>query len=167
VRNVIAILIAFCAPLQVSVSAQGPHGAGDPFVAFRGGANLVGNTYRVRDRKPEAGAGGSVGAFLSPTWALEFETWMRASNPAGGARQRETLYSLSVVRLLTSGGLQPYMVGGLSLLQAGVDELQVQVGVGVQFPLRHRFAVAVDLRGNGGGATMIVRPTAALIYHFR
>ena len=53
------------------------------------------------------------------------------------------------------------------MLQAGGTELQVQVGVGVQFPLRHRLQMAVDLRGNGGGATMIVRPTAALIYNFR
>jgi hypothetical protein len=46
------------------LSAQA-HGAGDAFVAIRGGANLVGNTYRVRERKPVAGAGGSIGTFLS------------------------------------------------------------------------------------------------------
>jgi len=43
----------------------------------------------------------------------------------------------------------------------------VQVGVGAQFRLRPRLAMAIDLRGNGGGSTMIVRPTAALIYRFR
>jgi hypothetical protein len=144
------------------------HHAGDGFVALRAGANLVGNTYRVRERKPVPGAGASIGTFLSHHWAAEFETWMRASNPeCCGPRRREMLYSVSVVRLLTTGRLQPYMLGGLTLLQSDHPELQVQVGVGAQFPLHQRLQLAVDLRGNGGGATMIVRPTAALIYNFR
>lgn len=150
-----------------AVHAQG-HRAGDGFVAVRGGANLVGNTYRVRERKPEPGGGGSIGAFLSQLWAVELEAWMRASNPeCCGPRRREMLYSLSVVRLLTAQGLQPYMLGGLTLLQADKPELQVQVGVGAQFPLYRRLQMAIDLRGNGGGSTMIVRPTAALIYNLR
>jgi hypothetical protein len=147
--------------------AQG-HTAGEGFVALRAGANLVGNTFRVRERKPEPGAGGSIGTFLSRLWALEFETWMRASNPeCCRPRQREVLYSLSVMRLLTTQGLQPYMLGGITLLQADNPELQVQVGVGAQFPVFRRIQMAIDLRGNGGGSTMIVRPTAALIYSFR
>ena len=151
----------------VPASGQG-HQMGDGFVAIRAGANLVGNTYRVRERKPEPGAGGSIGTFLSHHWAVEFETWMRASNPeCCGPRRREILYSLSVMRLLTSEGLQPYMIGGLTLLQSDSPELQVQVGVGAQFPLYRRLQMAIDLRGNGGGSTMIVRPTAALIYNFR
>ncbi len=77
------------------------------------------------------------------------------------------LYSVSVVRLLTGGGLQPYMLGGLTLLHATGSELQVQVGVGAQFPVHGRFSMSIDLRGNGGGSTMIVRPTVALNYHFR
>jgi hypothetical protein len=160
----IILLIALSAEL---VSAQG-HQAGDGFVALRGGANLVGNTFRVRERKPEPGAGVSIGAFLSELWAVEFETWIRASNPeCCGPRRREMLYSIGVVRLLTTQGLQPYMLGGLTLLQADHPELQVQVGVGAQFPLYRRLQMAVDLRGNGGGSTMIVRPTAAIIYNFR
>lgn len=138
------------------------------FIAVRGGANLVGNTYRVRETKPEAGGGGSIGAFLSPHWAVEFETWMRAANPeCCGPRRREMLYSLSVVRFLATGGLQPYMLGGLTLLRANDPEIQVQVGVGAQFPVYRRLSMAIDLRGNGGGSTMIVRPTAAIIYYFR
>ena len=168
VRPIILILIVLYGPLQATAYGQ-VHGAGDGFVALRGGANLVGNTYRVRERKPEPGAGGSVGMFLSRSWALELETWLRASNPVAccGDRHREALYSVSVVRLLAGGGLQPYMLGGLTLLQASGSELQVQVGVGAQFPLVSRLSMAIDLRGNGGGTTMIVRPTAALIYHFR
>jgi hypothetical protein len=168
VRIPVLIVIALLATVPVSVHAQGS-ARGGRFVAFRAGANLVGNTYRVRERRPEPGAGGSVGTYLSPVWALEFETWVRASNPAAccEARRHETLYSLSVVRLLTTGGLQPYMVGGLSWLNAAESEMQVQVGVGALFPLRGRVAMALDLRGNGGGATMIVRPTAALIYYLR
>jgi hypothetical protein len=147
--------------------AQG-HTAGEGFVAIRAGANLVGNAFRVRERKPEPGAGGSIGTFLSRLWALEFEMWMRASNPeCCGPRERQVLYSVSVMRLLTSQGLQPYMLGGITVLQADNPELQVQVGVGAQFPLFRRMQMAVDLRGNGGGSTMIVRPTAALIYYFR
>ena len=162
------VYLILCIALSADlVCAQG-HQAGDGFVAVRGGANLVGNTYRVRERKPEPGAGGSIGTFLSNLWAVEFETWMRASNPeCCGPRRREMLYSLSVVRLLTTQGLQPYMLGGLTLLQADSPELQVQVGVGAQFPLYRRFQMAIDLRGNGGGSTMIVRPTAAIIYNFR
>jgi hypothetical protein len=154
---------------MAAVPAYGQgHRAGDGFVAVRGGANLVGNTYRVRERKPVPGAGGSIGTFLSQLWAVEFETWMRASNPECCApRRREVLYSVSVVRLLTSQGLQPYMLGGLTLLQSDSPELQVQVGVGAQFPLYRRLQMAIDLRGNGGGSTMIVRPTAAVIYNFR
>ena len=163
-RFYLILAIALSADLAY---AQG-HGAGDAFVAVRGGANLVGNTYRVRDRKPEPGAGGSIGTFLSPLWAVEFETWVRASNPeCCGPRRREMLYSVSVMRLLTSQGLQPYMIGGLTLLQSDNPELQVQVGVGAQFPLFRRLQMAIDLRGNGGGSTMIVRPTAAIIYNFR
>ena len=45
--------------------------------------------------------------------------------------------------------------------------MQVQVGVGAQFPVYRRLQMAIDLRGNGGGSTMIVRPTAAVIYNFR
>ena len=37
----------------------------------------------------------------------------------------------------------------------------------IRFPLYRRLQMAIDLRGNGGGSTMIVRPTAALIYNFR
>jgi hypothetical protein len=160
-------IILFMTLYADGVSAQG-HRAGDGFVAVRAGANLVGNPYRVRDRRPEPGAGGSVGTFLSEHWAVEFETWMRASNPeCCGPRRREMLYSVSVVRLLSSQRLQPYMLGGLTLLQSDSPELQVQVGVGAQFPLYRRLQMAVDLRGNGGGSTMIVRPTAAIIYNFR
>lgn len=160
-------LILLSGLAAVPARAQG-HQAGDGFVAVRGGANLVGNTYRVRERKPEPGAGGSLGTFLSPLWAVEFETWVRASNPeCCGPRRREMLYSVSVVRLLTSQGLKPYMLGGLTLLQSDTAELQVQVGLGAQFPLYRRLEMAIDLRGNGGGSTMIVRPTAALIYNFR
>lgn len=166
VRHVIVIVIVLGVPVCPAAYAQS-HGAGEPFVALRAGANLVGNTLRVRERRPEPGGGGSVGTFLSPNWALEFEVWLRASNPCCIPRRRETLYSVSVVRLLASGGLQPYMLGGLTLLQAAGGELQVQLGVGAQFPLGGRFGMAVDLRGNGGGSTMIVRPTAAFIYRFR
>ena len=165
----IILLVALClvALSADAVYAQG-HRAGDGFVAVRAGANLVGNTYRVRNRRPEPGAGGSIGTFLSPLWALEFETWLRASNPeCCGPRRRETLYSVSVVRLLTSQGLQPYMLGGLTFLQAESGQMQVQVGVGAQFPVYRRLQMAIDLRGNGGGSTMIVRPTAAIIYNFR
>jgi hypothetical protein len=144
------------------------HHPGEGFVAVRGGANLVGNTYRVRETKPEGGAGGSVGTLLSPHWAVEFETWMRTANPeCCGPRRRELLFSLSVVRFLARGGLQPYMLGGLTMLRADDPEMQVQVGVGAQLPLYRRFSMAIDLRGNGGGSTMIVRPTAAIIYYFR
>ena len=165
-RPRVYIILSLALSAEV-VSAQA-HRAGDGFVAVRAGANLVGNTYRVREQKPEAGAGGSIGTFLSPLWAVEFETWVRASNPeCCGARRREMLHSISVVRLVTSEGLQPYMVGGLTLLQAARRELQVQVGVGAQFPVYRRLQMSVDLRGNGGGSTMIVRPTAAIIYGFR
>ena len=137
-------------------------------MAVRAGANLVGNAYRVREEKPEPGAGGSIGTFLSRNWAVEFEAWMRASNPeCCGPRRREMLYSVSVVRLLASEGLQPYMLGGLTFLQSSGPELQVQIGVGAQFPVYRRLHMAIDLRGNGGGSTMIVRPAAAVIYYFR
>ena len=153
--------------LSVPLRAQAPQG-GERFVAVRAGANLVGNTYRVGDARPEPGAGGSIGTFLSPYWAVEFETWLRAANPeCCGPRKRETLYSLSVVRVLTTGGLQPYMLGGLTMLRAQDPEMQVQVGVGAQFSVYRPFSIAFDLRGNGGGSTMIVRPSAAIVYYFR
>ena len=168
VRRTKFYIILFIVMTLPADSALGQgHRLGEGFVAVRAGANLVGNTFRVRERKPAPGAGASIGSFLSHRWAVEFETWMRASNPdCCGPRRREMLYSVSVIRLLTSDGLQPYMLGGLTLLRADDPELQVQVGVGAQFPLYRRFQMAVDLRGNGGGSTMIVRPTAALIYNF-
>ena len=122
----------------------------------------------MRDEKPEPGAGGSIGTFLSRNWAVEFEMWMRASNPECCApRRREMLYSASVVRMLTTGRLQPYMLGGITFLQSNSSEIQVQIGVGAQFPVYRRLHMAIDVRGNGGGSTMIVRPTAAVIYNFR
>jgi len=151
----------------VAANAQAPL-AHEGFVAARGGANLVGNAYRVRETKPEPGVGASVGTFLSPNWAVEFETWMRASDPeCCGPRRREMLYSVSLVRYLAQGSLRPYMLGGLTQLQADDPEMQVQVGVGAQLRLYSRLAMAIDLRGNGGGSTMIVRPTVAVIYYFR
>ena len=167
VYNILSIVLCSLVLCRDVASAQA-HRPGDGFVALRAGANLVGNTYRVRERKPEAGAGGSIGTFLSPLWAVEFETWMRASNPeCCGPRRREMLYSISVVRLLTTQGLQPYMLGGLTRLHAVRSEMQVQVGLGAQFPVYRRLQMAIDLRGNGGGSTMIVRPAAAMIYNFR
>jgi hypothetical protein len=161
---ILFILIAL--PADV-VFAQG-HQKGDAFVAVRGGTNLVGNAYRVREQKAEPGGGGSIGAFLSSLWAIELEGWMRASNPeCCGPRRREMLYSVSAVRLLATEGLQPYMLGGLTFLQARHNALQVQIGVGAQFPIYRRLLMAIDVRGNGGGSTMIVRPAAAAIYNFR
>jgi hypothetical protein len=141
---------------------------GTPFVAGRVGTNLVGNTYRFYEAKPEPGGGASIGRYLSPFWAVEFETWVRAANPeCCGRRQRETLFSLSALRLLAHGRLQPYMLGGVTLMNGESNELQVQVGVGAQFPLPRHMALAVDLRGNGGDSTFVVRPTAGVIYYFR
>ena len=163
-------LTGVCVALWATSScilAQAP-GPGGVFVAARGGANLVGNTYRVRETKPEPGGGFSIGKVLSRRWTVEFETWMRAANPqCCGPRRREMLYSLSVIRPLTTTRLQPYMLGGLTLLRAADSDVQVQVGLGVQFALHRRVWTAFDLRGNGGGSTMIVRPTIGLMYFFR
>jgi len=159
------VCVCLLAHSSVPVSAQT---TGTPFVAGRIGTNLVGNTYRFREEKPEPGGGASIGRYLSPLWAVEFEMWMRAANPeCCTPRQRETLFSLSALRLLAQGRIQPFMLGGITLLNGESNELQVQVGVGVQFPLARQMAVAVDLRGNGGDSTFIVRPTAGFIYYFR
>jgi hypothetical protein len=140
---------------------------GGMFLAARAGVNVVGNAYRFRDERPVIGAGASLGAFLSPTWAVEFETWVRASNPECCPESgREALFSLSVVRQYARTGIQPYLLGGLTLLRKGSSQMQVQLGAGVQFPLFGPTALALDLRGNGGGAAMIVRPTLAAIYRF-
>jgi hypothetical protein len=154
--------------LFVAASAATAQTTGTPFVAGRVGTNLVGNTYRFHEGSPEPGGGASIGRYLSPYWAVEFETWVRAANPeCCGRRQRETLFSLSALRLLAHGRLQPYMLGGVTLMNGESNELQVQVGVGAQFPLPRHMALAVDLRGNGGDSTFIVRPTAGVIYYFR
>jgi hypothetical protein len=161
------ILLSSVALVSSTDARAQTHTSGQVFIAGRIGANLVGNTYRVRETKPVAGGGMSLGTFLSPTWAVELEGWMRGSNPECCAVGRETLTSVSVVRQYARAGLQPYALGGLTLLHARANQLQVQVGVGVQLPVYKRLAIALDLRGNGGGATMIVRPTAAAIYYFR
>ena len=164
--KVYIILLAVMALWAEGASGQGHH-SGEKFVAVRAGANLVGNAYRVRETKPEPGAGASIGSFLSQRWAVEFDVWMRASNPECCApRRTEMLYSVSVMRVLASEGIQPYMLGGLTFLQADHPELQIQIGVGAQFPVYRRLGMAIDVRGNGGGSTMIVRPSAALIYKF-
>jgi opacity protein-like surface antigen len=162
------LLAATIAWLAVSSAAlaQG-HRPGEGFIAARVGANLVGNTYRVRQSKPVAGAGVSGGVFLSPSWAAEFEVWSRSSNPDCCAG-RERLFSLSAERLYSPAGIQPYLAGGLALLrsQIAATRLQVQVTAGVRVPVVSRVAVDLDLRGNGGGSTMIVRPTIAAVYFF-
>lgn len=146
--------------------AQG-HRPGEAFIAARVGANLIGNTYRVRQSKPVAGAGVSGGVFLSPSWAAELEVWSRSSNPDCCAG-RERLFSLSAERLYSRVGIQPYLAGGLTLLRSQISatRLQVQVTAGVRVPVVSRVAVDLDLRGNGGGSTMIVRPTIAAVYFF-
>ena len=166
VRGVCSAFVAFWAT-STCILAQAA-AAGGVFVTARGGANLVGNTYRVREAKPEPGGGISIGKVLSRRWAVEFETWMRAANPqCCGARKRETLYSVSVIRPLTTTRLQPFMLGGLTLLRADDSDVQVQVGLGAQYALHRRVWMAFDLRGNGGGSTMIVRPTVGVMYFFR
>ena len=144
-----------------------------PFAAVRIGANVIGNTYRVGDVKPVSGGGVSGGLYLSPFWLAEFEAWFRPSNPecCTGAEQ---LFTLSAERLYATAGLQPYLAGGLTLLRSqrlgtaagSISRLQVQVTAGVRVPLARRMAIDFDLRGNGGGSTIIVRPTAAAVYFF-
>jgi hypothetical protein len=81
---------------------------------------------------------------------------------------------LNAERLYAGLGIQPYLAGGLALLRSQSREqsagsrlhLQVQVTAGLRVPLARRLAVDLDLRGNGGGSTMIVRPTAAVVYFF-
>jgi hypothetical protein len=163
----------FAALLVSSSAASQPLQSGNRFVAARVGANLVGNTYRVRQEKPTAGAGISGGVFLSPYWVAELEAWFRASSPEC-CGSREQLISLSAERLYASGRVQPYLAGGVALLRSqGADQrprskmrLQVQVTAGLRLPVRRRVAVDLDLRGNGGGSTMIVRPTIAAVYFF-
>jgi hypothetical protein len=158
--------------VPLSAAAQSRR-SGHGFVAARVGANLVGNTYRVRQEKPTAGAGLSGGIFLSPYWAAEVEAWFRASSPEC-CTGREQLLSLNAERLYAGLGIQPYLAGGLALLRSQSREqsagsrlhLQVQVTAGLRVPLARRLAVDLDLRGNGGGSTMIVRPTAAVVYFF-
>ena len=159
--------------LPVFASAQSPQ-SGDAFLAARIGANLVGNTYRVRQSKAVPGAGVSGGLFLSGNWAAELEVWRRSSNPDCCAGT-ETLYSLSAQRLYARIGISPYLAGGITLLRSqrtgqgarGSTHFQVQVTAGVRVPIVPRLALDLDLRGNGGGSTMIVRPTIAAVYFFR
>ncbi len=153
--------------LPAAASAQAASD-GRGFVAGRVGANLVGNAYRIREAAPVFGSGFSAGVFLSPDWAAEFELWTRSANPACCVG-RERLYSLSVERLYARSGVRPYLAGGLTLLRSEIaaSRLQVQVAAGVRVPVVRRVALDFDLRGNGGGSTMIVRPTVAVVYLFR
>jgi len=79
------------------------------------------------------------------------------------------LYSLSAERVYARTGIQPYLAGGIALLHStrNVSPIEVQVTAGVRVPVVRRISVDVDLRGNGGGSTMIVRPTIAAVYFFR
>ena len=164
VRHVVLAAAIACVPSFAS--AQG-HRAGGAFVAARVGANLVGNTYRVRQAKAVAGFGASGGLFLSRFWAAELEVWSRSNNPDSHVGP-ERLYSLSAQRLYSRIGVQPYLSGGFALLRSQrATHLQVQVTAGVRLPLASRLALDVDLRGNGGGSTMIVRPTMAAVYFFQ
>ena len=92
--------------LAPSSAAAQPRRSGSGFIAARVGANLVGNTYRVRQERPTAGAGLSGGVFLSPYWVTELEAWFRASSPEC-CTGREQLISLSAERLYAGGGVQP------------------------------------------------------------
>jgi hypothetical protein len=165
------VVAVLCLP--VVASAQGPQ-SGDAFLAARIGANLVGNTYRVRQSKAVPGVGMSGGVFLSGYWAAELEIWRRSSNPDCCAGT-EMLFSLSAERLYARIGISPYLAGGITLLRSqstghgarGSTHFQVQVTAGVRVPVVPRLAVDLDLRGNGGGSTMIVRPTIAAVYFFR
>jgi hypothetical protein len=143
------------------------------FVAARVGANLVGNTYRFTHEKATTGAGVSGGVFLARNWVAEFEAWFRGASPVC-CSGREQLFSLTAERLYAGGGIQPYLAGGLAVLHtqgsgpAAVSNLylQIQITAGVRVPIAGRLALDLDLRGNGGGSTMIVRPTVGVVYLF-
>jgi hypothetical protein len=159
--------------LLVPSAAWAQTQARDGFVEVRGGANLVGNTYRVGQEGPTAGVGISGGLFLSSFWVTEVEAWFRRSSPEC-CTGREQLVSLNAERLYAAAGLQPYLAGGFAVLRSESSEqggaaklhLQVQVTAGVRLPLGRRMALDLDLRGNGGGSTMIVRPTVGVAYFF-
>ena len=161
------------AALLMSSSVAAQTHAGAVFVEARAGANLVGNTYRVRQERATAGAGISGGMFLSRYWVAELEYWFRSASPEC-CTGREQLISLNAARLYAAAGVQPYLAGGLALLRTqGADQdaakrlhLQVQVTAGVRLPLGRRMAIDLDLRGNGGGSTMIVRPTIGAAFFF-
>jgi hypothetical protein len=119
------------------------------------------------------GGGISGGVFLSPYWLTEVEAWFRSSSPECCTRS-EQLISLSAERLYAASGIQPYLAGGLAMLRtqsaeqdAGIKwRLQVQVTAGVRVPIGRRMALDLDLRGNGGGSTMIVRSAIGAVYFF-
>ena len=144
-----------------------------PAGRVRAGANLVGNTYRFREEGPTAGAGISGGLFLSSNWVTELEAWFRGASPSC-CTGPEQLVSLNMMRLYAASGIQPYLAGGVALLHTqGAEQdvksqlrLQVQVTAGVRLPLRHHLALDLDLRGNGGGSTMIVRSAVGVVYLF-
>jgi hypothetical protein len=157
----------------VPSSAAAQARAGTKFLAVRAGANLVGNTYRVREERPTAGAGISGGLFLSSNWVTELEAWFRETSPSC-CTGPEQLVSLSMMRLYAESGIQPYLAGGVALLHTQSTEqdvqsklrVQVQLTAGVRLPLRRHLALDLDLRGNGGGSTMIVRSAVGAVYFF-
>jgi hypothetical protein len=163
--SAIVVLLPLRADAQAPVHTR--------FIEPRVGANLVGNTYRVRQERATAGIGVSGGVLLASYWVAEIEAWFRPSSPEC-CTGREQLVSLNAARLYAAGGLQPYLAGGLALLRSqGGDpgtaakvRLQVQVTAGVRMPLGRRMALDLDVRGNGGGSTMIVRPTIGAAYFF-
>ena len=163
------VAVVLLVPSAAGAQTQARNG----FVEVRGGANLVGNTYRVRQEGPTAGMGISGGVFLSSFWVTEVEAWFRRSSPEC-CTGREQLVSLNAERLYAAAGLQPYLAGGVAVLRSESSEqggaaklhLQVQVTAGVRLPLGRRMALDLDLRGNGGGSTMIVRPTVGVAYFF-
>ena len=115
-------------------------------------------------------AGRRSGRDFSPHWAVEFETWVRAANPeCCSPRQRETLFSLSALKAgWRMAGCSRTCLGVVTLLNGGVERAAGPGRRGqAKFQLPRRMALAVDVRGNGGDSTFIVRPTAGLVYYFR
>jgi peptidoglycan-associated lipoprotein len=94
------------------------------------------------------GAGGHVGVFLDPRWALEFEgSEMQASRPAGAADANVGMFSARLVNTLFRGDFVSILAGagaGGSTETSFLHSYGVNAMLGAKFAVTEHAAIRVD-----------------------
>lgn len=144
----------------------------DTFVAVRVGANKTAEP--TLGDGMSLGAGGSLGWFFTPSWAIEFEVWVPGYVEAEYGSYRSLLFGVSARRHFGNRRVRPYVLIGGAISRddnrtpaghGSGGNLAALAGGGLHIAVGRRLAVEPELRVNYMPMMGILRPTLALVWH--